>query len=44
MLSVPAPISIASAFSNKVAAEVTRLISNFDFQMEPPHVGCYKII
>jgi hypothetical protein len=24
-----------------VAAEVTRLISISDFQLEPPHVGCY---
>jgi hypothetical protein len=25
-----------------VAAEVTRLISISDFQLEPPHVGCYE--
>jgi hypothetical protein len=25
-----------------VAAEVTRLISISDFQLEPSHVGCYN--
>lgn len=25
-----------------VAAEVPRLISITDFQLEPPHVGCYE--